>query len=281
MAGLRSLRVLLTTCGWLILPLVIPLLAWPQNGQPAPPIQATSMATQPATQLTPPPVPDGSAAAADLEEQGDQLRAQKRYLDSIDYYNVALKKQPSAVLWNKEGMSYLLLQRPEQAAKCFDRAIKADKHAAEGYNNRGYVEQMKKNYDKAIAYYKKAIERRPSDAVFYYNMGACYFGKHDYADAAKQYQAAFALDPNIFIRVSRTGIMAQATSPEDRAAFSFMVAKMYAQAGDFDHSLEYLRKAMENGYKHINDVYTDREFATLRTDKRFEELMAQRPAAIP
>ena len=75
--------------------------------------------------------------------------------------------------------------------------------------------------------------------------------------------------------------MAQTTSPEDRAAFSFMVAKMYARAGDVDHTLEYLRKAMENGYKKINDVYKDQEFATLRTDKRFEELMAQRPQPIP
>jgi tetratricopeptide (TPR) repeat protein len=251
-------------------------MAWPQAGQASPPVEATA----PATQLTPPPIPDGSASAAVLEEQGDELRAQKRYFDSIDYYNTAMKKQPSAMLWNKEGMSYLLLQRPDQAAKCFDRAIKMDKHAAESYNNRGYVEQMKRKYDKAISYYKKAIELRPEDAVFYYNMGSSYFGKHDYVDAGKQYALAFSRDPTIFTRVSRTGIMAQATSPEDRAAFSFMVARMYAKAGDFDRSLEYLRKAMEDGYKHINDVYTESEFATLRTDKRFEELMAQRPQAI-
>jgi uncharacterized protein YehS (DUF1456 family) len=75
--------------------------------------------------------------------------------------------------------------------------------------------------------------------------------------------------------------MAQTTSPEDRAAFSFMVAKMYARAGDVDRTIEYLRKAMENGYKNINDVYKDQEFATLRTDKRFEELMAERPQPIP
>jgi tetratricopeptide (TPR) repeat protein len=248
---------------------------------PHPAVSATAQTPSPATQLSPPPVPDSNASPAELEEQGDQLRAQKRYLDSIDYYNLALKKQPSAMLWNKEGMSYLLMQRPDQAAKSFDHAIKLDKRAPEAYNNRGYVEQMKKKYDKAIGYYKKAIALRPTDAVFYYNMGSCYFGKHDYPEAAKQYRAAFAADPTIFVRVSRTGIMAQATSPEDRAAFSFMVAKMYAQAGDFDRSLEYLRKAMENGYKHINEVYTDREFATLRTDKRFDELMAQRPPAIP
>jgi tetratricopeptide (TPR) repeat protein len=238
--------------------------------EPASPSQAIS-----------PAVPDMSASAAELEMQGDALRAQKRFLDSVDFYQAAIAKQPTALLWNKEGMSYLMLQRPDKAAKCFDHAIKADKQAPEAYNNRGYIEQMKKKYDKAIKYYLKAAKLRPSDAVFQYNIGSTYFCQHQYAKAAEAYKAAFALDPNIFIRVSRTGVMAQATSPEDRAAFSFMVAKMYARAGDVDHSIEYLRKAMENGYKNINDVYKDQEFATLRTDKRFEELMAQRPQPIP
>jgi tetratricopeptide (TPR) repeat protein len=235
-----------------------------------------------AQQVSPPPsIPDSNASAADLEVQGDALRAEKRFLDSIDYYDAALAKQPTALLWNKEGMSYLLLQRPERAAKCFDHAIKLDKQAPEGYNNRGYIEQMKKKYEKAIKYYQKAVKLRPNDAVFYYNMGSSYFGKHDFAQAGKAYKQAFTIDPDIFNRVSRVGVMARATSPEDRAAFSFMVARMYAQAGDLDHSLQYLRKAMEDGYKDINKVYTESEFATLRTDKRFEELMTQRPQPLP
>ena len=178
-------------------------------------------------------------------------------------------------------MSYLFLQKYPEATKCFNRAIKADKNAPEGYNNRGYMEQRNKNYDKAIKYYKKALALQPNDAVFHYNMGTSYFGKHQYDLAAQQYRAAYVLDPDIFNRVSRIGVMAQSGSPEDRAAFSFMVARMYAQAGDVDHSLEYLRKAMEEGYKDIKKVYTDSEFATLRTDKRFEELMSQKPQPIP
>ena len=129
-------------------------------------------------------------------------------------------------------------------------------------------------------YYQKALSLRPTDAVFHYNMASAYFAMHDYKHAAQEYHAAYKLDPDIFDRVSKTGIMAQSTSPEDRAAFSFMVAKMYAQAGDVDHSLEYLRKAMEEGYKNINKVYTDAEFASLREDKRFTELMAQKPQPI-
>ncbi len=226
------------------------------------------------------PVPDPNASVKELENKGDVLRSQKRFLDSIDFYKAAIAKEPSALLWNKEGLAYLLLQRDAEATKCFERAIKLDKHAPEGYNNRGYMEYTKKNYGKAIRYYQKALSIRPTDAVFHYNMGSAYFAKHDYQRAALEYHSAYQLDPDIFDRVSKTGIMAQSTSPEDRAAFSFMVARMYAQAGDVDHSLEYLRKAMEEGYKHINKVYTDSEFASLREDKRFTELMAQKPQAI-
>src|SRR5271165_3714593 len=178
-------------------------------------------------QVTPAPVPNPNASAQELEEQGDLLRAHKRFLDSLDFYKAAMAKQPSALLWNKEGMSYLLLQRNAEATKCFDRAIKADKHAAEGYNNRGYMEYRKDKYARAIKYYQKALSLRPTDAVFHYNMASSYFAMHDYKRAAQEYHAAFQLDPDIFQRVSRIGVMAQSTSPEDRAAFSFMVAKMY------------------------------------------------------
>jgi len=216
----------------------------------------------------------------EMEHQGDVLRSQKRYLDAIDYYDAAIAQQPTALLWNKKGIALLLLQRKKEAQKCFEQALKIDKNSAEALNNRGFIEQIQKKYGTAIKYYTRALAVRPDSATFHYNMGAAYFGKHDYEKAAQEYRTAYQLDPEIFQRVSRVGIMAQSSSPEDRAAFSFMVAKMYAQAGDLEHSLEYLRKAMEEGYKNINQVYTDSEFASLRTDKRFSDLMAQKPQAI-
>ena len=279
MARLRSWNFLIVMC-CLGVCLLLPGVALGQSPQTSPPTPSAIPPSTAPAQVAAPPAPDPSDSASQLEAEGDDLRAEKRFLDALDYYNAALAKQPSALLWNKQGMSYLMLQHPDKAAKSFDHAIHFDKKAPEGYNNRGYIEQMKKRYDKAIKYYSKAASLRPTDAVFQYNIGSAYFADHNYPKAAQAYKAAFTLDPNIFIRVSRTGIMAQATSPEDRAAFSFMVAKMYARAGDVDHSLEYLRKAMENGYKKINEVYTDQEFASMRTDKRFEDLMAQRPQSI-
>jgi tetratricopeptide (TPR) repeat protein len=235
----------------------------------------------PAPVPTPAPlVPLATGTPQELEKQGDQLRAQKRYLDAIDYYSAAIAKQPTALLWNKEGIALLFIQRNKDAKKCFTQALKLDKNSAEGLNNLGFIAQMDKRYGQAIKYYNKALEVRPNSSTFHYNLGAAYFSKHEYDKATQEYRTAYELDPEIFQRVSKTGVMAQSSSPEDRAAFSFMVAKMYAQAGDFEKSLEYLRKAMEDGYKNMNKVYTDTEFASLREDPRFAELMAKKPSAI-
>jgi hypothetical protein len=70
------------------------------------------------------------------------------------------------------------------------------------------------------------------------------------------------------------------SKPEDRAHYDYVVAKIYAKMGAPERSLEYLRRAMEEGYKGINSVYKDAEFACVRKDPRFNELMAARPPAI-
>jgi hypothetical protein len=59
------------------------------------------------------------------------------------------------------------------------------------------------------------------------------------------------------------------------------MAKLFAQSGDPASALVHLRKALEEGYKNINNVYKDQEFAGMRTDPRFKDLMAQKPEAIP
>jgi hypothetical protein len=82
-------------------------------------------------------------------------------------------------------------------------------------------------------------------------------------------------------RVPDGGIIGQVSSPEDRAHFAYVLAKLYARNGLPDRSLEYLRRAMEEGYKGINQVYKDVEFAALRKDPRFAQLMEVRPASIP
>jgi tetratricopeptide (TPR) repeat protein len=225
--------------------------------------------------------PSPGANAETLEQKGDSLRAEKMFLDAIDYYRAALEKKPnSAALYNKIGIAQLQTQRWAEAKKSFERAIHEDRQFPEAYNNLGVVYYVAKKYNKAIERYTKAIHYRDDTASYYSNLGAALFSKKEYDKSLTAYSHAFQLDPDVFERTSRSGVNAQMSKPDDRAHFDYVVAKLYAKMGSTERSLEYLRRAMEEGYKNINSVYKDEEFAGLRKDHRFTELMAAKPPAI-
>ena len=238
-------------------------------------------------QIGPPPVrrtepPASSASVEELEATGDQLRAEKDYLDAMDYYMAASQKSTSsASLQNKMGICNLMMQRYKEARKNFSRAVKIDHTHADAYNNLGVVYYVSRDYGKAIKTYEKATALNSTAASYYSNLGAAYFGKKDFDKAAINYSKALELDPDVFERTSRAGVQAQLPSPRDRARYDYVLAKLYAQRGVADRSLHYLKKAMEDGYKDIANVYKDHEFSGLRKDPRFAELMAAKTVPIP
>jgi tetratricopeptide (TPR) repeat protein len=226
-----------------------------------------------------PPSPD--ANAAQLEQQADQLRADKLYLDALDYYNAALAKKPNDPrLLNKIGITDLMMQRYKEAKKSFEHAIRSDRVFSDAYNNLGVVYYENRQYRTAIKDYEKAIEHDDSSASYFNNLGAAYFSRKNFEAGMNAYQRALELDPNVFDRTSRAGVQAQLPSPADRARYDYTVAKLYAKMGRAEQSLEYLRKALEAGYKDMKNVYKDADFAQLRKDRRFAELMAAKTTAI-
>jgi len=226
--------------------------------------------------------PSPTASGEDLEVRGDELRAEKSYFDALDYYRAALVKKPnSPQIYNKAGIAELMTQHFREAGKHFERAIRMDRTYADAYNNLGVIDYESKRYGRAIKRYKQAIEIQASSASFFSNLGAAYFAKKDFVQASISYARALQLDPAVFDRTSHSGISAQLASPADRAHYDYVLAKLFAKIGAAERSLQYLRKAMEEGYKNVNDVYKDPEFAVLRKDSRFTELMAAKPQAIP
>jgi tetratricopeptide (TPR) repeat protein len=226
-----------------------------------------------------PPAPD--ATPAQLEQYGDELRVQKAFPDALDYYRAGLKKTPSAVLQNKVGITELQMMRYKDAVKSFNKSIKMDRSYSDAYNNLGVVYYIEKKYSRAIKYYRKAIELRDVSASYHTNLGTAYFARREFVPAMAEYARAMELDPEVFEKKSQSGVAAQMSSPEDRAYYSYMLAKMYARAGNFERAIIYLRKSIEDGYKGIDSVYKDPEFAELRKEPRFAELMASKPASIP
>lgn len=227
-------------------------------------------------------LPPETSTAEQLEQQGDQLRAHKQFLDAVDSYQAAIGKKPSAILYNKLGMTYVHLQRFADAKKAINRSIKLDRDYSGAYNNLASTFYIQHKYSQAIRIYRKALSLAPNNASYHANLGAAYLAKKKVPEATSEFIEAVRLDPDVLERSSASGISAQVrTSPEARAQFSYLMAKTYAKGGDTQRSLVYLRKAMEEGYKDISKVYQDQEFAGLRETPEFKQLMSQKVEAIP
>ncbi len=226
--------------------------------------------------------PPQDATAEQLEARADELHAQKLYLDAVDYYRAAIAKSPNSErLLNKVCRTQLMMMRWKEARNTCEKAIQADRTIADPYSNLGVALYGEGKLRAATKQYQKAIAIDGNSASFYSNLGAAYFAREDFDRAAAAYRRAIELDPDVFERTSRTGVQAQLSKPEDHARYDYTVARLYAKLGFSDQSLEYLKKAMEEGYKDLKNVYKDEEFAELRKDKRFTELMAAKVPAVP
>lgn len=231
-------------------------------------------------QLQPPraarPLPDTSALS--WETRGDIFMAHKRFSEAIDAYKKA--PQNSAVIWNKTGIAYHQLAELNAARRCYERAIKINPRYAEGLNNLGTVYYSKRSYRKAIKYYKKALTISPQSASIYSNLGTAYFARRKYDDALQAYQQALTLDPEVFEHRSTQGVLIQERSVKERARYHYYLAKLYAKAGENERALQYIRKALEEGFKDRGKLKEDPEFSHLRDLPEFQQLLTVEPRVL-
>jgi tetratricopeptide (TPR) repeat protein len=161
------------------------------------------------------------------------------------------------------------------ALKYYQRAVKVDPQYADAQNNIGTIWYQRKRYGKAIRAYQKAIKMRDDLPVLYSNLGYAYFSDGKYEEAIGAFRAALSRDPQFFERgATRTGSILQDRSVSDRGRFYFLLAKSFAQSGNLERCVLYLRKAKEEGYASMNDVKKDSAFAAVLKDPAVIEMLA-------
>ncbi len=212
------------------------------------------------------------------EERGDIMMARKMYREAIDAFNS--DPQKSAVLYNKIGIAYHQLQQLDNAKKYYERALKVKRDYAEAVNNLGTVYYAKKSYRRAISYYQKALRLTPDSASIYSNLGTALFARKKYDEATEAYQKALAIDPEVFEHRSNYGTMLEDRNIEERAKFHYYLAKMYAKSGRNEMALQYVRKALEEGFKDKKKLEDDPEFQALRNLPEFKDLLAMEPRVL-
>jgi tetratricopeptide (TPR) repeat protein len=232
-------------------------------------------------QESPPEAPRSPREMAEIRASLFMLR--KQFAEATEVYKELLKSEPrNARLLNLLGMAYLNLSNIEQAKKYFERAIKADKQFADAVNNLGAVWYQRKNYRRAIRYYKQAIDLRPETATFHCNLGYAYFHDKKFDLALASIQRAMGLDPQVLERRgSSGGSLLQDRTVEERGYFFFFVAKSYALLGNAERCTHYLRRAHDEGYKHLALVEKDPAFERMIKEPMVLEYLNSIGIALP
>jgi len=171
----------------------------------------------------------------------------------------------------------------DSARKSYEQAIKLKPDYMEAINNLGTVYFARKNFRRAIRWYTRALKLAPNEArsaSVYSNLGTAEFSRKQYEKATESYQKALALDPNVFERQSSYGVLLEERSVEERAKYHFYLAKLYAKDGRSELAIQYLRKALEEGFKEKKKLDEEPDFAGLRDNPAFKELLSREPRVL-
>jgi tetratricopeptide (TPR) repeat protein len=210
------------------------------------------------------------------EEMADLMMARKEFREAVAAYKRLEEQFPkSAVISNKLGIALHKEYDLNGALRSYERAVKLDPTYADAQNNIGVIWYDKKKFGRAIRAYQKAIKMRADLAVSYSNLGYAYFADKKYEESIGAFQQALKLDPGVLDHsAGRSGSTVQDRSVEDRAKFYFLLAKSFAEAGNYDRSMVYLRKAKDEGYKSMKDVQTDPAFSAMLKLPEMQEVLA-------
>ncbi len=217
------------------------------------------------------------------EQMADLYMARKEYQEAARLYKRLADQNPqNPIYFNKLGIALHQQTVLGQALKYYERAVKIDPTYADAQNNIGTIWYQRKKYRKAIKAYQKAISMRADMAVLYSNLGYAYFGDKKYEEAILSFRKALAMDPQLFDHNgSRNGSVLQDRTVGDRGKFYFLLAKSYAEAGNLERCLIYLRKAKDEGYKELAAAKTDPSFAAVIKNPAIQEVLAPKPEEGP
>ncbi len=217
------------------------------------------------------------------EQMGDLYMARKQYVEAAQTFKTLSDKSPTnAVYLNKLGIALHQQEALTLAMRYYEKALKANPKYADAQNNIGTVWYQRKKFGKAIKAYEKAIKINDDMAVLYSNLGYAYFGDKKYEESIAAFRIALQKDPQFFEHnTGRAGSLLQDRSVTDRGRFYYLLAKSFAEAGNIDRAVLYLRKAKDEGYATlIPDLKKDKvAFAAELQLPEVQNLLNPKPVA--
>lgn len=213
------------------------------------------------------------SSARESERQGDLARGRNNYSAASLHYLKAVRNDPkNSALLNKLAVSEFKEGNRGAARKHLGQAIKYDPRNVVAFNNLGVIDLVDRKYKQATRNLKQALALDETNATAHLNIAEAWVGLDEMDRAMAEYARALELDADI-LTTGASGVVAQVSTPEQRARVSYLIAKSYAKRGNVDGALEYLQRAKDGRYAELARVYADQEFASLWNDPRLQKIV--------
>jgi len=257
---------------WLpFLVLFVALHAAPQTGTGWVAENSTDVTYSGATTSAESPTMVRPSARLTMEQMGDRFFISQQYQAAIQTY--AQVAQPSAVVWNKMGISYQMMYDLKGAVRCYKESLKLRPTDAKVLNNLATAEEELEDFPAAEHNYRKALELDPYNAQFFKNLGTNLLMQGQNDRGAEAYKHALAINSHILD--ARFG--PKVNEPGGVQALgeaNYIKAQSCAQAGLTDCALSYLQLAFNEGSATVKKVAADADFASLRGTPGLAHLLA-------
>lgn len=217
------------------------------------------------------------------QEYGDIFIARKMFREAIEKYKEAAEKAPAkdrSILEDKIGIAWHQLGDLNLAMKAYQRSAKLDPTYSDAINNMGTVYYAEKRYGRAVSRYRRALELTPDSAAVWSNLGTALYEQKKFPEMAEAYAKALELDPTVFDARNGPGTQMQDRAVQDKARYHFELAKVYAKTGKNEIALQYLRKALEEGFRDKEKLVKEPEFAALKETDEFKDLLTLEPRVL-
>jgi pentatricopeptide repeat protein len=165
--------------------------------------------------------------------------------------------------YNSYGRMLAQLRRFDEAGAAYEKALALGVQHGGIYNGLGQTRLAQKRYEEAVNHLQKAVELGARNSFTYGQLAFAQMAINRNEDAIKTYEKAF-----------EAGIPSGANT---RGAAYYNMACAYARLKQTDKAFEMLDKAIDEGFTNRRAFETDEDLAPLRSDARFQKVLARLP----
>jgi len=231
-------------------------------------------------------------AVSALVNMANALFAKGDMDKAIDHYNEALSIDPdSAQIHNNLGSVLLTKGNIDEAVGHFHKALQIEPDLASARENlKKALKNRSEKYNKIIDSIKKELESDPENYRLFFKLGNAYKNMGNIDDAEKSYKQALLIQPEYIPAINNLGLVHIQRKEDDKALFLFKkiieiqpdsvmayynLACISSKQNNIEAAVQWLQKAVENGFNHWNSLKTDNDLKNIRSTSYYQKLESE------